>query len=45
MGWDHAEAGDIVVCEKHGETKLLHKSRIMDSKGSRNFQLGLEVEE
>lgn len=43
--WDDVEAGDEDECKLHGMTTVRRKSRIMDAKGSRNYQLETEVKD
>lgn len=41
--WDSWEAGDFVLCAKHGDTTVKRKTRVYEATGSRNFQLSTEV--
>ena len=42
--WDDLWVGAEQQCAKHGETDVVHMSRIYEARPSRNFQLGTKEE-
>lgn len=41
--WDVDWPGDEQKCERHGSTSIERISRVRETRGSRDFQLGVKV--